>query len=305
MKQLDINFAFVSGAQGRLGHALMNEFGGDPLSFCFGLHRTPPQFIGTATSAFPGGCPNKMWVNCDVSNFDFTKNFIQSMMHKETLRNFLNEASHGSFDNFYSDYHINIKSISLIHAVGPFKFEGFLSEEEAGPIDSDIWRLNYEAFKNMSDAVLEVLSHPVFQESNSPVHFKICTLGSVSEDYNVPLWHSFLQAKQKARSYIEHTIRSYKDSDNIKISGLYLRTSTIDTGNENTLRPRASKEAKQFWIKPEHVASEISSIMGTQADGAFKTKDVIEPIPGFEPEKYYANTKALQARWKSMMASPD
>lgn len=288
-----IEIAIVSGANGSLGTALLLKLGQVKNRFCFGLQRD-----SAALQCLPpvNGEPCRvMWWPCDISDFSGTEKLIYSLLNQQELKETLAAINGRGF----SDEEFYISKITLIHAVGPFKYEGY-HDDKTHDIDPQILRMNYEAFKNMGDAVLEAVKK-LNPAPASPVQVNLCTFGSVSEEYQVPLWYSFNQAKAKARHYMESKVKEYAHSPGIHVSSLYFRTSTIDTGKENKLRPNVPEDIRRYWLAPDKVAETVCVCVDKIGPGTIEKTDIIKAMPEFDAETYYTDTKKLDEHWRGMM----
>ncbi len=268
-KQEPIELVFVSGACGRLGKAVLLGMAGEKNRFCFGFQRHTQAVVLLNP---PLAAPVEWWP-CDIADFPAAAALIRKLISEKGTA---------------------VGKITLVHAIGPFKYEGYQKPDEAAAPDPHVMKMNYEAFVNMTEAVLDAV-----KDIGHPVQVNLCTFGSVSEKYKVPLWHSFNLAKQKVRDYIQ-----FKAGQNRNIAGLYVRTSTIDTGSENKLRPHVPDNIRRYWLDPEKVAESVCADMEKLKPGAFEIKDIIEPMPGFDPEAYYRDVQKLDAHWRSMMPKP-
>ena len=126
----------------------------------------------------------------------------------------------------------------------------------------------------------------------------LCGFGSVTDKYKIPFWHSYTHAKDLTRSFVQDLI----DSDRLvtRIRGRFINVSTTDTGNENKLRPYATREEKRYWLKPEKiVAQSIAQI--DCLDPAWLEIDVYEPMPGFYRDEYYRNYQRFREKWERQM----
>ncbi len=189
--------------------------------------------------------------------------------------------------------------VSLIHAVGPFKYEGYYAATTQTPIDPVIMKMNCEVFKSMTGAVIEAVQH--LHCGDTPVQINLCTFGSISEDYQVPLWHSFLEAKRRAQVFMQEQVEHYRLDQVVTLSALYVRTSTINTQSENTLRPHVPPEIKKYWLDPARVAGIVAAQLSALGAGEYKKIDIFDPCPAIHPAIYYRDIPALDRRWRAMM----
>lgn len=175
------------------------------------------------------------------------------------------------------------KNIYLIHAVGKFKFEkdqqNIIDVDQDG-IDDEVYDANVLTLKNALQALLA---------QDYPVKIKVCTFASVSDKYDIPFWQSYTKSKNIMRDYLKEL---YEQGF---IQALVVNVSTVDTGNENNLRPRADKT---YWLDPREV---VSAVLPELLDlSGYKEIDVIKERPGFG-ESYYLDQEAIIKKWESEM----
>lgn len=179
------------------------------------------------------------------------------------------------------------KTITLIHPVGKFKFERNSTEiidTDRDGIDDQVYATNVLTLKN----TLKVL----FSYSNRSQKIKVCTFASISDKYNIPFWSSYTKSKNIIRGYLKELCeQSY-------IHALMVNVSTVDTGNENLLRPNADRT---YWLPPDEIVSqtlpELVNISSYKEISLFKKK------PDFD-ENYYLDHEAILRKWEKEMGRP-
>ena len=178
----------------------------------------------------------------------------------------------------------NYKEIILIHTVGKFKFQGNDTEildNNGDGIDDEVFDTNVITTKNLLKVLLPLASNNV--------KVKICAFASVSDKYDVPFWSSYTRAKNILRGYLQTLCEEQK------ISALIVNVSTVDTGNENALRPSADKT---YWLQPNEIVfktlPELTNLVG------YREIDVIKEKPDFD-EGYYVDHEKLLNKWKREM----
>ncbi len=172
----------------------------------------------------------------------------------------------------------------VIHAVGKFKFEKHandITDKDQDGIDDEVYRTNVVTLENLLRAF--------FQKDKICNEITICTFASVSDRYNIPFWNSYTKAKNFLRKYLEELAAAGK------ARALMVNVSTIDTGNENLLRPHADKT---YWLRPEDVASKTLAEIKT--DFTYKEIDIIKENPEFT-ENYYRDHEAILKKWQKEM----
>lgn len=167
------------------------------------------------------------------------------------------------------------KKVIFIHPVGKFKFE-----KEDGVLDIELFKSNVETFTCIFDYLL-----------NLDVEIVVVCFGSISDKYNVPFWRSYTYAKNFLRKLLK-----YNKYHNVK--SLFVNVSTVDTGNENKLRPHGKKK---YWLSVGEVVEETFTKI-TKISEKFEEVDVFKYNPEFDPS-YYSNKNAILQKWKDEMKS--
>ena len=108
----------------------------------------------------------------------------------------------------------------------------------------------------------------------------------MSDKYNIPFWASYTKAKNVLRAYL----RAF--SDDGYLSALVVNVSTVDTGNENLLRPNADKT---YWLKTEEIVSRVLPELDILT--SYKEIDIIKKKPEFD-EAYYSDHEAILKKWR-------
>lgn len=176
--------------------------------------------------------------------------------------------------------------IYLIHAVGKFKFEkntSDITDVDKDGIDDDVYSTNVLTLKNILKGLL--VHRPAIAK------IKVCTFASVSDKYDVPFWSSYTKAKNIIKGYLKELCESGH------IQALVVSVSTVDTGNENDLRPHADKT---YWLKPQEIVAqtlpELTSLL------SYKEIEVIKEKPNFDPH-YYLDHEAILKKWQNEMGN--
>ncbi|MEC4853908.1 MAG: SDR family NAD(P)-dependent oxidoreductase, partial [Jaaginema sp. PMC 1079.18] len=146
-----------------------------------------------------------------------------------------------------------ISDLILVHGVGKFKYEDLESlphlKRDRHQIDDEVFSSNYHTFVNVVNPLVEKLNEE--HQCGRKTTLALCGFGSISDRYKIPFWRSYTYAKDTLRKYIKDLAKS-EDWKGL-IRGRFINVSTTDTGNENKLRPNATVEEKQYWLKPEKV----------------------------------------------------
>ena len=127
----------------------------------------------------------------------------------------------------------------------------------------------------------------------------MCGLGSVSDRYRVPFWHSYTAAKDELRSTLRGIVELLNPMQR-KALALMVNVSTTDTGNENRLRPNADHS---FWLPPQTIVDRSLPILldAPIEPPHYREMDVFQEQPGFDPAAYYGNTGAVLEKWEKEM----
>lgn len=178
----------------------------------------------------------------------------------------------------------NFKEIYLIHAVGTFKFQknnsDILDDNKDG-IDDEVYATNVLTLKNVLKCLLT--------HHHSSIKIRVCAFASVSDKYNVPFWNSYTKSKNIVREYLREL------SDLAHIHALVVNISTVDTGNENNLRPNATKT---HWLQPSEIVVKVLPELINLS--TYTEIDVIKEKPDFDPN-YYLDHEAILKKWENEM----
>lgn len=260
----------VAGASGALGYCYLNHYLQQPNTTCVAISRSPMTTKAQHRQA-------------DLLNKDAAEQAIRTIE--------LND---------YTD-------VILIHGVGRFKFETTSGLQDINhhkksdtesdiAIDAEVFSSNYHTFTYLTHPLLEMLEQ-LPSDGYRPT-LALCGFGSVTDKFKIPFWHSYTYAKDLTRSFIRDLIDSERLSTRIR--GRFINVSTTDTGNENKLRPYATAEEKQYWLKPEKILDQ-SVAMINDMNPAWLEIDVYEPMPGFDRDEYYGDYQRIQQKWERQM----
>ena len=183
--------------------------------------------------------------------------------------------------------------ILFIHPVGRFKFERWQRPEidnDKDGIDDEVYASNCTTFLNVE----EPLSLFASQEGSID-DFAVCGFGSVSDRYKVPFWLSYSKAKDVLRQNISTLAR--QNGKNLKVRGVFINVSSVNTENENKLRPNADKT---YWLSPSEIVDDSFDILTQKQRIRNVEMDVFKYIPGFDPEIYYS-PQVVWDRWMHEM----
>lgn len=174
--------------------------------------------------------------------------------------------------------------VVLIHTVGKFKFhenDHEIIDGNSDGIDDEVFDTNVLTTKNLLKFILPLVKQGVV--------VRMCAFASVSDKHAIPYWSSYTRSKNILRGYLQ-TLCEMQE-----LSALMVNVTTVDTGNENFLRPNADKT---YWLRPEEVVNEvlpeIESLIG------YKEIDIIKKNPSFN-DAYYIDHEKLLEKWKREM----
>lgn len=171
-----------------------------------------------------------------------------------------------------------IKKIIIIHPVGKFSFERSFNS-----IDVDIFNSNVLTFTNFYSQIRIFFKGQVVN---------VC-FGSISDKYNIPFWKSYTYSKNFLRNFLRN-----ETSNNTY--NLFINVSTVNTGNENTLRPNAKKD---YWLSTEEVVNRSFQEI-INANLHYKEIDVFKHSPCFD-KRYYVSIDMILEKWNKEMQKPD
>ena len=252
--------AIVTGARGVVGREYLNILSNKPDTTCLAISRNKIENLA----------PEIIQLNLDLLD----KSAVEKALADTSLS--------------------TIEEIIFIHSVGKFKFEQTGLPEidlDKDGIDDEVYQTNIETFLN----ILRSLLPKIEQERmvGRELNLALCGLGSISDKYQVAYWSSYTKAKNQLRSIIYNLIQEKPDY----IRGLFINVSTVDTENENELRPNADKT---YWLKGSEIARASLPFIVGQKNGSWKQIDIFKKSPFFQ-DGYYKNLEGVRARWAEQM----
>ncbi len=178
------------------------------------------------------------------------------------------------------------KKIILIHPVGKFKFQKNGApeiEKDNDGIDPEVYSSNVVTLENILTPVMRRIR-------DTKTQICVCAFGSISDRYGIPFWSSYSKSKNILRSLL----KSLTDQSGLRgrVNVLFVNVSSVDTGNENRLRPYADKK---FWLKPEKVVAESAEFLISDFSG-YKEMDIYHPVPDFDTN-YFHNDEKIFEKW--------
>lgn len=252
--------AIVTGSRGVVGREYLNILSSRPNTTCLAISRSKIENLA----------PKITQVNLDlVDKAAVEKAFIDVSLS-------------------------TVEEIIFIHSVGKFKFEPAGLPEidlDQDGIDDEVYQTNIETFLNILNSLL-----PKIEKERSlgrELNLALCGLGSISDKYQVAYWSSYTKTKNQLRSIIYNLIQEKPDY----IRGLFINVSTVDTENENELRPNADKT---YWLKGLEIAQASLPFIIEQKNGSWKQVDIFKESPFFQ-DGYYENLEEVRIRWAEQM----
>ncbi|NQZ85619.1 MAG: hypothetical protein HRU03_07915 [Nanoarchaeales archaeon] len=200
----------------------------------------------------------------------------------------LDLLDYDSCKKYISDVDLSeYKNIVYVHPVGKFSFErfGVQVDENCDGIDDNVFSSNVITFTNFVSCLKDKLSD---KQSLTCVAF-----GSVSDKYNIRYWLSYTKSKNVLREKL------YKSSNDASgFSSVFVNVSTVDTGNENKLRPNPLD--KKNWLTTDEVVTCSMPYILTCC--GYVEIDVYKKVSGFSDD-FYTNDVGVLSRWELQMGN--
>jgi len=174
--------------------------------------------------------------------------------------------------------------ITLIHPVGKFKFEkspSQIMDSDKDGIDDEVYATNVLTLKNVLKTLLSYL--------DKSQKIKVCAFASISDKHNIPFWNSYTKSKNIIRGYLKELCEQNY------VHALMVNVSTVDTGNENLLRPNADKT---YWLHPDEIVSQ--TLPELVSISSYKEIDLFKEKPDFD-NNYYLDHEAILRKWEREM----
>jgi short-subunit dehydrogenase len=183
------------------------------------------------------------------------------------------------------------KKVYLIHPVGKFKFQKNGTPEfddDNDGIDDEVLHSNVVTLENILTSIMGRLK-------GTRIAITVCAFGSISDRYNIPFWSSYSRSKNILRSILRDLTKKTISKHNI--SALFVNVSSVDTGNENKLRPQADKK---YWLKPEKIAQDSLLQLLDEGFSGYNEIDIYNPVPNFDVN-YFQNNEYILRKWLKEM----
>lgn len=252
-----MRLVIITGITGKLGEEYLGYFRKQNNSKCVSIVRRTPE---------------KMYSNVDY--------LFADLLDLDVLRSELKKINFSDFDE-----------VTLIHPIGMFKFEHSGKPEKDtnnDGIDDEIYSSNILTFTNLfgllKSELGKVEGHP---------QLVVCAFGSISDQYNIPFWNSYTRSKNLLRKKIKSSVVRCK---NIKVKGVFVNVSTVDTGNERNLRPHADRH---YWLTPKEIVDSSVEII-EKGRRSYTEINIYKENPDFNPT-WYTNHENILDRWEKQM----
>lgn len=154
----------------------------------------------------------------------------------------------------------SVDELYVLHLVGEFALEHDTSMQR-------MLDVNYRTLVNLMQPLRELHVPKTV----------VCSFGSVSDKYDVPLWRSYSRSKRMARELL-------KDAAQDGCRCVYVATSTIDTASARRLLP----DARDSWLTPAEVADASLPAIRNAAPG-YRELEVYRPRADFSPGLYFTD----------------
>ena len=180
--------------------------------------------------------------------------------------------------------------LTYIHLPGKFQFQDEnhpITDKNNDGIDDETFATNVETFSNIKPYLLKYL------EKNPKNKLKIIAIGSTSDLYDIPYWHSFTHSKNELRKEFRSVYGNLNTYG--RVSSLFINVSTVDGSQLAGERPYISKE---FTLNPEEILNESLYYILDDKPSSLEIS-VLKPNPDFE--KDFLNIEKLKKRWYGEM----
>ncbi len=176
-----------------------------------------------------------------------------------------------------------VERLVYLHSVGMDKFEPHgkphIDYDKDG-IDDEVLASNLTTFQNFVEPLLDKVQIPT----------TICAVGSISDIFNVPFWHSFSRSKNRIRKFLKSLCRG-------NVKGLVLNvSSTLDEEGRRYGRINADTT---YWQTAKELVAKSSGILDSfqEIDANYAEFDFFKHDPSFTRD-YFTNLPRLYERWQ-------
>lgn len=180
----------------------------------------------------------------------------------------------------------NVGRIIYMHSIGIDKFEPYGRpeiDEDGDGIDDEVRTSNLTTFLNLFRPL-------IYRAKKEDTPLTICSIGSISDAFEVPYWQSFSRTKNEVRRICKSMSRG-----NVKC--LFLNVgSTLD--DEGRTYGRKYADTRYWQTSRELVDKSFGIVDGFQESPAsYAEFDFFKPNPSFR-EDYFTNLPELYTIWQ-------
>ncbi|MBT3985488.1 hypothetical protein HOD38_05190 [archaeon] len=181
------------------------------------------------------------------------------------------------------------EELVYIHLPGKFQFEDKqhpITDGDGDGIDDNIFKTNFRTFLGAKPVLREYLI------KNPQAKLKLVGMGSTSDLYNVQLWHSFTESKNKLRQEFR---AMYGDSRLYgRVSSLFINVSTTAGTQLKNERPFIPKK---YLLTPREILDQSLAYILDERAGCVEIS-ILKPNPEFDGFNDHKKTKK---RWYDEM----
>jgi len=185
--------------------------------------------------------------------------------------------------------------IIYLHLVGKFVFQDenhSINDENKDGIDDDTYLTNVETFRNVRPHLTQYLLN------NPSSKLKAVGIGSTSDIYDIPFWHSYTYSKNELRKELRLFYGNPQTFG--RASTLLINVSTVSGEQLSTERPYISRE---FCLTPEEVVkSSLDCVLDSKTNCIEMT--LVKPNPEFLKADFWSDSN-VRKRWYKDMKGGD
>ncbi|RJQ17129.1 hypothetical protein C4573_03675 [Candidatus Woesearchaeota archaeon] len=179
------------------------------------------------------------------------------------------------------------KDMTYIHLPGRFQFQDEnhpIKDRNGDGIDDDIFRTNVETFRNVIPYLFnDLLACPT-------TTLKLVAIGSASDLYAIPYWHSFTHSKNELRR--DFRAMYGNPSTYGRVGSLFINVSTTEGRQLSGERPYISK---QYLLTPKEIVDQSMPYMLDKKPACVEVT-ILKPNPDFEKEDFL-KPEEIRKRW--------
>lgn len=177
--------------------------------------------------------------------------------------------------------------LTYVHLPGKFQFQDEnhqITDSNNDGIDDDTFATNVETFRNVMPHLFAYLKR------NGDARLKIIAIGSTSDLYDIPYWHSFTHSKNELRKLFRLMYGCPETYG--RVSSLFINVSTTDGQQLAGERPHISK---RFVLKPSEILDQAFPHIASTKSESLEIS-ILKPNPDFACENYLDNSE-IKKRW--------